>query len=234
MKQVTFSGWLIQAFELANKQPVVWLGSVVFLTVILALGRISLALQIVVSISCLFVSVGVIDAIDRGSSDFWKTIKRHLPLACLLATVLMLLWFLFRMVANFNTGETEKIWQFFFYWELSEAAFEDKTLRQIMLWLYSAAIVSLVFVILMLNSFASWFSYPLMIFDHKSWSDARDVGRQAFADNAGEMYKLNGFLLITAFVGIGLVPLLTPLFYMLVSTLMYVSYKDIFVNQINL
>lgn len=92
-------------------------------------------------------------------------------------------------------------------------------------------LVWLGYVLLMFNTLGSWFSYPLMLFKQYSWGEARESGKQASAENASAMYQLTEFLLLTAFVGMGLIPLLTPLFYMLVSTLMYVSYYDIFVKK---
>ncbi len=231
MKSITFSGWLIQSFELANKRPLLWLSSVLFLAVFLALGRVSLALGILFSVSSLFIGVVIVDFIQRGTGTLIKAILRQLPLAFSLAVILLVFWFVFRVVANIYAEETEKIAQFFFHWELTDENFQDKVYRQIIVWLYSSAIVTLIFVLLMLNSFGSWFSFPLMAFKQASWTEARDLGKQAAVDNAGAMYKLTAFLLITAFVAMGLVPLLIPLFYMLVSTLMYVSYNDIFVKK---
>jgi hypothetical protein len=231
VKEISFSAWLVQAFELANKRPVVWLGSVLFLAVLMPLARVSLALGILFSISSLFIGVGVVDAIHRETESLWAAIKKQIPLALMLAVILMVFWFVFRLLANINSGEMEKILQFFFYWELTEDNFQGKVFRQLIVWLYSAAIVALIFVLLMLNSFGSWFSYPLMVFKQCSWGEARELGKQASSENASVMYKLTGFLLLTAFVGMGLIPLLTPLFYMLVSTLMYVSYHDIFVKK---
>ncbi len=228
MKDITFTRWLLLAFELANKRPLVWLGYVVFLAVFLPLGRASLALGILVSVSSLFIGVGIVAYIHQGAGSLWNVIQKQIPLAISLAGILLLCWFVFRIIANINSGETEKIVQFFFHWELSTDNFQDKPFRQLIMWLYSSAIVALIFALLMLNSFASWFSYPLMLFKHQSWGEARDLGRKAFNEHSAVMYKLTGFLLLTAFIGMGLVPLLTPLFYMLVSTLMYVSYYDIF------
>ncbi|MCK5356439.1 MAG: hypothetical protein KAJ63_15085 [Methyloprofundus sp.] len=228
MKTLSFSDWLVQAFELANKRPLLWLGTVLFLAVFLPISRVSLALGILFSISSLFIGVGIVAYIHQGTGTLWNVIQRQIPLAFTLAGILMIFWFTFRVVANIYSGEIEKIAQFFFHWELTADNFQDKAFRQLIIWFYSSAIVALIFVLLMLNSFGSWFSYPLICFKQHSWGEARDLGKQAFTENAGAMYKLMGFLLLTAFVGIGLVPLLTPLFYMLVSTLMYVSYYDIF------
>ncbi len=231
MNDITFGGWLIQAFELANKKPASWLGCVLAIAVLLLLGRVSLLLTILASVASLFVAVGIVEAIDRDRPAAWLDIgKRHLPTALTLALVIACCWFVFRFVANVRAGESEKILQFFFSWELTAENLSGKNLRELVIWLYSAGIVALLFVLLMLASFGSWFSYPLMVFEHCSWSQARDRGRQAFGRHASVMYKLGVFVMLTGLVGMGLIPLLTPLFYMLVATLMYVSYRDLFVN----
>lgn len=229
MKKITFSGWLIQAFELANKKPLLWLGWVLVIAVLLGLGRISLLLTILASVASLFLGIGLVAAIDRDESDdLYAVGRRHLPTALTLAIIIAFCWFVFRVVANVHAGVSEKILQFFFHWELTPENWSGKTLRELIVWLYSAGIVALLFVLLMLGSFGSWFSYPLMVFEHRSWGEARDRGRQAFNQHASVMYKLGAFVMLSALIGMGLVPLLTPLFYMLVATLMYVSYRDVF------
>jgi hypothetical protein len=232
VKSITFTGWLMQAFELANRKPVLWLGGVILLGLLLCLGRISLALNIVVAVSSLFVGVGLVASIDQGESfKPYQLLREHLPTALLLAVVLTLCWFGFRVIANFNNGEPEKVLQFFFHWELTHDNLQGKVFRELIVWLYSSAIVTLIFVFLMLSSFGSWFSYPLMVFEHCGWSEARERGNHAFRAHSAAMYKLSAFLLVGGLIGLGLIPLLTPLFYMLISTLMYVSYRDIFVEQ---
>ncbi len=229
MRKVSFGNWLVQSFELANKRPGLWLGCVAVIALLLALGRISLALTIVLSVSSFFVAVGVVAAIDLEETvDLTAVVKKHLPTASTLAIIITLCWFVFRVFANFNSGEPEKILRFFIAWELTGENIAGKSLREAVVWLYSAGIVALVFVFLMLSSFGSWFSYPLMLFEGCSWTEARDRGRRVFNQHAGAMYKLGAFLMLTGLVGMGLIPLLTPLFYMLVATLMYVSYRDVF------
>lgn len=229
MSEVSFGSWLVRAFELANKKPGLWLGCVLVIGLLLTLGRVSLALGIVSAVASLFVGVGIVAAIDKDEPvNLLAVIKWQLPTALTLATVIMAFWFIFRVVANINGGELEKIAQFFFHWELTPENLTGKGLRDLMVWLYSAGIVALAFVVLMLASFGSWFSYPLMLFQGRGWFEARELGRQAFNQHAGAMLKLSGFLLLTALVGMGFIPLLTPLFYMLVATLMYVSYRDVF------
>lgn len=232
MKEITFSGWLMQAFELANRKPLLWLSSAILLGLLFCLGRVSLLLTIIVAVSSLFVGVGLAEAIDRDESVKPALLLREqLPTALLLAVIIAGCWFGFRVIANFNSGEPEKISQFFFHWELTRDNIQGKFFRELVVWFYSAAIVVLIFVFLMLSSFGSWFSFPLMVFNQCSWSEARERGQEAFRAHSSAMYKLAAFLLLTSLIGLGLVPLLTPLFYMLVSTLMYVSYRDVFVRK---
>jgi len=105
---------------------------------------------------------------------------------------------------------------------------DDKSLRQLAGWLYSSAIVALIFVLLMLTTFASWFSYPLMLFKNYTWSQAKEQGNKAVTRHLSAIYKLLGFVFAAVFIGGGMMPLLTPVLYALVSTLMYVSYQTIF------
>ena len=101
-------------------------------------------------------------------------------------------------------------------------------MHQIAGWLYLPAIITLLFTLLMLTTFASWFSYPLMLFKDYSWSQARQQGNKASVKNQAAMYKLLAFIFSAVFIGAGIMPLLTPILYMMVSTLMYVSYKTVF------
>ncbi|NOQ36437.1 MAG: hypothetical protein GQ569_11175 [Methylococcaceae bacterium] len=230
MKKINCKNWLIKSLELANQRPTLWLGYVIFLALVLMLGRVSLALTIFISVTGLFAGVNIAEYIDRSqtSESLISVLRKKLSLSFIFAAVIVVLWFIFRIVANLNAGEPEKILQFFYHWELTAENFQDKPFRQLIAWLYSGAIVALIFALLMLNSLANWFSYPLMVFKHHSWTEAREAGTQLIAENQAEFYKLFAFLLLMAFIGIGLIPLLTPLFFMLVSTLMYVCYRESF------
>jgi hypothetical protein len=84
----------------------------------------------------------------------------------------------------------------------------------------------LIFILLMLNTFGSWFSYPLMLFNSYSWSEAKAQGDWITAKNRGAIYRMLGFIFLNAVLCSGIIPLFTPVLYMLVSTLMYLSYKD--------
>jgi len=200
---------------------------------LLGVGRVSLALGVFLSVTSLFVGVGVAKYTDLKSSaghsvSLYWAISKSLPLAVLAALSIVLCWFVFRLAANIYSEEWEKIAQFFYYWELTPENMDDKSLRQLAGWLYSSAIVALIFVLLMLTTFASWFSYPLMLFKSYTWSQAKEQGNKAVTRHLSAIYKLLGFVFAAVFIGGGMMPLLTPVLYALVSTLMYVSYQTIF------
>jgi hypothetical protein len=233
VKSISFSAWLVESLLLISRAPVVWVGYTVFIGMVLAVGRISLALGVLSSVTFLFVGVGVAKYIDLKTSEdhsvgFFWAINKSLPLALLAAVSIMLCWFVFRVVANIYAGELYKIVQFFYYWEYTPENIEDKSLRQLAGWVYSSALAALIFMVLMLTSFASWFSYPLMLFKDYSWSQAKTQGNKAITKHQNVMIKLMAFIFIAVFIGGGTLPLLTPVLYTLVSTLMYVSYKAIF------
>lgn len=233
MKRNSLSSWLGQVGILISRAPLVWIGCTLFIGIVLAIGRISLALGVLVSVTCLFVGVGVAKYIDLKATPeravgFYWAINKSLPLALLAAISILVCWLIFRMAANIYAGEWYKIGQFFFYWEFTPENLEDKSLLQLAGWIYSSALAALIFVLLMLTSFACWFSYPLMLFRDYTWSQAKTLGNKLAAKHQGPMYKLLAFVFALVFLGGGLMPLLTPVLYMLVSTLMYVSYKAIF------
>jgi hypothetical protein len=95
-------------------------------------------------------------------------------------------------------------------------------------WIYSYANVSLLFTLLMLTTFASWFSYPLMLFKDQSWSEAVAQGNYAVSRHQVAIYKMLAFLFAQTLLCMTITPLLTPVLYMLTSTMMYVSYASLF------
>jgi len=233
VKRTSFSGWLSQALWLIGREPLVWIGYMLVIGLLLGVGRVSLALGVFLSVTSLFVGVGVAKYTDLKSSaghsvSLYWAISKSLPLAVLAALSIVLCWFVFRLAANIYSEEWEKIAQFFYYWELTPENMDDKSLRQLAGWLYSSAIVALIFVLLMLTTFASWFSYPLMLFKSYTWSQAKEQGNKAVTRHLSAIYKLLGFVFAAVFIGGGMMPLLTPVLYALVSTLMYVSYQTIF------
>jgi hypothetical protein len=232
VKPEKFSDWLRQALLFLRRDPVVWVCYILLMGVVLVIGRISLALGILLSVTSLFVGVGIAKYIDMKTTEqrvrlSWA-IKKSLPLGILAAITIMLCWFVFMALATLLSGEFYKIGQFFYYWQLTPENLNRQTSREIASWLYGYANVTLIFVLLMMTTFASWFSHTLMLFKNYSWSRAKEVGNQAMAKHKNAVYKLLGFVFFEAVLCASITPLLTPVLYMLTSTLMYISYRNIF------
>ncbi|MDD2660287.1 MAG: hypothetical protein PHY54_11525 [Methylococcales bacterium] len=233
MKKAKFSHWLKQSLLFVSRGPWVWAGYTLFTGILMTVGRASLALGILVSVTSLFVGVGIAKYIDLKYSaenpvGFYWAVNKSLPLAVLAAGAIMVFWFVFMVVANLFTGELYKIGQFFFFWELTPENLNQKSTREIADWIYSYSDITLMFTLLMLTTFASWYSYPLMLFKNYSWSQAIEEGNYAVSRNQNAMYKMLGFIFAEAILCTSVTPLLTPVLYMLTSTMMYVSYKGIF------
>ncbi len=227
---ITFGIWLSLTLELLAKRFDIWVVYLFLSTVLLAVGRISLGLSIFLSVSCLFVGVSIAEYIDTGtlqyrSSGLSGIIREKMPLIMSLAIMVAMCWFAFRVIYNIYIGEYAKILQFFFHWELHSDNYAGKNLRQMTAWLYSSAIVALLLVLMLLGSYASWFSYPLMAYKKLNWVQAKRAGHLMSKANKTAMRQLSAFIVLLALPGLGLVPLLTPAVYILISTLMYVSYK---------
>ena len=231
MKIAKFGYWLQTSLLFVGRGPLVWIGYTLFVAIVLVMGRISPFLGIFLSVVCLFTGVGVAKYIDLkylGEAPvglFWA-VRQSLPLAIILATGIVIFWFFFMAIANIISGDFYKIGLFFFNWELTAENLNNKSVHDIASWLYTYANVVLIFVLLMLNTFASWFSYPLMLFNNYTWSEAKAQGDWITAKNQGAIYRMLGFIFMNAVLCSGIIPLLTPVLYMLVSTLMYLSYKD--------
>ncbi|WP_020565522.1 hypothetical protein [Methylosarcina fibrata] len=232
MKKGQFGDWLRESLLFIARGPLVWVGYTLATGVILLVGRISLALGIFFSVTSLFVGVGIAKYIDLNYSGdnpvplAWA-IRKSLPLAVLAAASLVVCWFGINVVANLVSGDLLKTGRFFFYWELTPENLHRRPMREIASWFYTYANVALVFVLVMLSTFASWFSYPLMLFRNYSFSQARERGVHEISRNRGAFYKLYGFIVLEALLCSSVTPLLTPVLYMLVSTLMYVTYQDL-------
>ncbi|MEQ1527952.1 MAG: hypothetical protein ABL925_01445 [Methylococcales bacterium] len=229
MKTNTFSAWLQQALQLAFKAPLLWAGCCVFIGAVLVIGHVSFALGIFTAVTCLLSAVGIAKYIDmQGSVGFFWAIGKSLPLAILAATTIVFCWFVFMAGANILNGEPEKIGRFFFNWELTTENLNTKSARELANWLYSYANIALIFVLLMLNTFASWFSFQLMLFKGYSWSRAKAQSDSVVAVNKSAIYKLLGFIFLEAVLCSSVTPWLSPVLFMLTSTLMFVSYKNLF------
>ena len=233
MKKAKFSQWLKQSLLFVSRGPWVWAGYTLFTGILMTVGRVSLALGILLSVTSLFVGVGVAKYIDLKYSaenpvGFYWAVNKSLPLAVLAAGTIVVFWFVFMTVANLFTGEFYKIGQFFFFWELTPENLNHKSTREIADWIYSYSDITLIFTLLMLTTFASWFSYPLMLFKNYSWSQAIEEGNYAVNRNQNAIYKMLGFIFAEAILCTTVTPLLTPVLYMLTSTMMYISYKGLF------
>jgi hypothetical protein len=175
VKKAKFSDWLKQSLLFVSHDPWIWAGYTLFVGIIMTIGRASLALGILFSVTSLFVGVGVTKYIDlkhstENSVGFYWAVNKSLPLAVLAAGTIIIFWFAFMVVANLFTGELYKIGQFFFFWELTPENLDHRSTHEIANWIYSYANITLIFTLLMLTTFASWFSYPLMLFKNHSWS----------------------------------------------------------------
>lgn len=235
MKTVSFSRWILHASWLIGQAPVLWLSYSVILGILMVFGRISLALGVFIAVSGLFLAVGLAKYVDLKMSGeqpvgFFWALNRSLPLAILGAASIVGCWFTFRLIATLFNGDYGKIIQFFFNWELLPENIEDKPLRQLFGWFYGYALATLLFVMLMLISFASWFSHPLMLFKNRSWTAANRLGSKATEKHRSAMLKLWGFIFLLAFFGAGILPMLVPFLYTFTGLLMYTSYQSIFKN----
>jgi hypothetical protein len=227
-----FSDWLKQSLLFINREPVVWIGYTLFIGVVLVIGRISSVLGIFFAVTSLFVGVGIAKYIDMRATEqrvslSWA-VKKSLPLGVLAAVMIVLCWFVFLTITAIYSGELYKIGEFFFNWELTPENLNRKSSREISSWIYGFANVVLVFALLMMTTFASWFSHSLMLFKDYSWSKAKEHGNNAVHKHQNAVYKLLGFVFFEAILCSSVTPLLTPVLYMLTSTLMYISYRNIF------
>jgi hypothetical protein len=231
--KITFSDWLQQSLQFIGRSPTVWFGCCLVIGMLMTLGRMSLALGVFVSIANLFVGVGMAKYIDLKHSGenpvrLGWALKKSLPLAILAAGSLVFFWGIFRTIAGIAAGDWQNIVNFFFNWEFTAENLQRQTTRELAIWLFGYANVALIFCLLMLNSFASWFSYPLMLFRNYSWSTAKVEGRAALSQCPNAFYKMQGFIFLQALLCLSVLPLLTPVLYMLTSTMMYVSYQSLF------
>jgi len=131
-------------------------------------------------------------------------------------------------IANIVNGQFSMISYFFFDWQFTPENLNRRTTRELGIWLYGYANITLIFVLLMLTTFASWYSYPLMLFKDYTWSQAKEAGNYEVATQKGALYKTLAFLIFEAILCTEITPLLTPVLYMLTSTFMFVTYKSFF------
>jgi len=233
VRKIKFSDWLRKSLLFIRRDPWVWTGYTLFVAVILCIGRISFALGIFSAVVSLFVGVGVAKYIDlkhspTGSVGLIWAIKKSLPLAIIYGMAIVICWFIFSAIANILNGQPEMITYFFFDWQFTPENLKRRDTRELAIWLYGYANITLIFTLLMLATFASWYSYPLMLFKDYSWSQAKEAGRQESATQREAYYKTLVFLIFEAILCTEITPLLTPVLYMLTSTFMFVTYKSFF------
>lgn len=232
-RKIKFSDWLKKSLLFIRNDPWLWLGYTLFVALILCLGRASYALGIFSAVVSLFVGVGIAKYSDLKHSDgasvgFIWAIKKSLPLAILAGMAIVLCWFIFSALANILDGHVEMITYFFFDWQYTPENLNRLDTREIAIWLYGYANIALIFTLLMFVTFASWFSYPLMLFKDYTWSQAKEAGKQESGVQKEAFYKMLAFLIFEAFLCAVITPLLTPVLYVLASIFMFVSYKTCF------
>lgn len=233
IRKEKFGEWLQESLLFVKLDPWIWCGYTVAVGLILLIGTLSLALGIVCAVASLFVGVGVCKYIDmRHNKETYQplswAIKKSLPLALLAGIAIMACWFVFMAFSNLLSGEYGKILDFFLQLDFSDLHIKRRTVREISSQFYDYATVTLMFTLLMLCTLANWFSYPLMLFQDYGLSRAKDLGISTLATRRKTFYNMLGFIFFEALMCGGLTPLLTPVLYMLTSTLMYVSYKHLF------
>ncbi len=228
-----FSNWLKQVLLLLGKQPFFWLIYVVLLYPVLAIGSLSQLLGIILAVISLFVGVGLgafCDQLEQSGKNVTLTqiIRQCLPLSIIAGIALMLCWFVFRAIADLTNGQFQHIVQFFWQGDLIKPELWDKPWQIIVARVYEVSMVALIFSVLMITTFANWFSFPLMVFNNYRWSIAKNSGIQSARKNQKAMSNLMLSLGISTVLGLSLFPVLTPIFYLLTSLLMYVSYRQIY------
>jgi hypothetical protein len=232
--KVKFSDWLRKSLLFIRNSWLVWLGYTLLIALVLCIGRVSYALGIFSAVVCLFVGVGVAKYIDlkrftpENSVGLLWAMKKSLPLAIIMGGMITICWFIFSALANILNGQPEMISYFFFDWQYTPENLKRRDVRELAIWIYGYANITLIFTLLMLASFASWYSYPLMLFKDYGWTQAKEVGRQETAKHREAYYKTLVFLVFQAVLCTEITPLFTPVLYMLTSTFMFVTYKSFF------
>lgn len=232
--KIKFSDWLRKSLLFVRHNPWVWLGYTVFVALVLCIGRISYAIGIFSAVVSLFVGVGVAKYCDlkhytpeKSVGLFWA-INKSLPLGIIAGIAIVICWFVFSALANILNGQWQMISYFFFDWQYTDENLRGRDSRELAIWLYGYANITLIFTLLMLATFASWYSFPLMLFKDYSWSRAKEEGRQETAKHKGAYYKTLAFLIFEAILCTEITPWLTPVLYVLTSIFMFISYKSFF------
>lgn len=230
--KVKFGDWLRKALLFIWRDRWLWLAYSLFIGILLCVGRISYALGIFFAVVSLFVGVGIAKYAELKRSDspvglFWA-IEKSLPLAIIMGMAIVICWFIFSALANILNGQPEMITYFFFDWQYTPENLRRRDLRELAIWLFGYANITLIFTLLMLATFASWYSYALMLFKDYGWSQAKEIGREEFGKQKDAHYKTLAFLVFEAILCTEITPILTPVLYVLTSVFMFISYKHFF------
>ncbi len=236
-RKAKFSDWLRKALLFFRRGWLIWAVYTLVVAVLLTLTRVSYALGIIAAVASLLVGVGLAKYLDlkHASPDAEITlgwaVKKSLPLAIIAGLVIVVCWFAFSAVANIANRDYGMLARFFFDWQLTAQNLNRPTTRELAIFLYGYANLTLIFVLVMMVTFASWFSYPLMLFKEYSWSRAKEAGNQEEINCKEALYKTLAFLILEALLCTEVTPLLTPVLYVLSSILMFVSYKEYFEHK---
>lgn len=229
-----FSDWLRKSLLFIRHEPWLWFGYTLLIALLLCIGRISYALGIFTAVVSLFVGVGIAKYIDlkhyapeRSVGLMWA-IQKSLPLAIIAGFAIVICWFIFAALANILNGQWQMITYFFFDWQFTPENLRGRDTRELAIWLYGYANITLIFTLLMMATFASWYSYPLMLFKDYSWSQAKEIGNQETHKQKDAYFKTLAFLIFEAILCTEITPLLTPVLYMLTSTFIFLTYKSSF------
>ncbi len=223
MKTLSLAACIQDVIRLWARSPLKLAIILLALHLVLGLGRVSLAASIVCAVVSLFVLVGYMANQDQHTGREYNLVKDCVPLALVFALMIVSCWFVFRVLFSLQNDTPQQILTFWFDWQLSDTALADMSFMQKASWLYASSLVTLIFVWLMLASFGSWFSYPLMVFQQLSWSQARYQGRQLFRQHVGIMYQLSALLIVLSLLCVAIAPVFIPFLYIVFASLMYVS-----------
>lgn len=233
-RKVKFGDWLRRSLLFTRHNASLWIGYSIFVGLVLCVGRISYALGIFSAVVCLYVGVGLAKYADlkhytpEKSVGLVWAVKKSLPLGIIAGLAIVICWFVFSAAANILNGQWQMISYFFFDWQFTPENLSGRDSRELAIWLYGYANLTLIFTLLMQANFASWYSYALMLFKDCSWSQAKEEGRAYTEKHRDAYYKTLAFLIFEAVLCTEITPWLTPVLYVLTSIFMFTTYKSFF------
>lgn len=233
-RKARFGDWLRKAFLFFRGHFRLWFAYVLVVAFGMMITGISQALGILFAVTSLFLGVAIAKYADIKETTPESTItltwaiNNSLPLSVIAGLAVMVFGFVVSTVVKIADGDYAGVFRYFFYFQLSPDVLDRVSLGDLGAWLFGYANLSLIFVLLMSLVFASWFSFPLMLFKGLPWSRAKLDGKQEEANCRDVLYKTVCSLVVTAFLCIELAPLLTPVLYAMTSILIFISYRDYF------